>query len=91
MLLIHSSTIKLEIQKGKHMWLHKKDKKKDIYCALLATESIGIDFYANPKLWISPKAHGRFCKTKLHVFHACMVCHPPSDVHMECLYTGRAG
>lgn len=75
-----------------------KRMQKNIFCVLLATESIRylaiflflFDFHAKPQLCISPKAHGRFCKTKLHVFHACMVCHPPSDVHMECLYTGRA-
>lgn len=89
-----SYTIFKLLQQGKHMRIHKKG----CFCALSATESIRylvifvflFDFHAKPQLCISPKALGRFCKTKLHVFHACMVCHPPSDVHMECLYTGRA-
>lgn len=80
------------ITRKKNTWLHKKDVE-NIFLALLAKEIIRylamFYFHAKPQPCIFLKALGRLCKTKLHVFHTLMVCHPPSDVHMGCSYTCR--
>lgn len=56
---------------------------------IMSTLPCSFYFHAKPQPCIFPKALGRLCKTKLLVFHALMVCHPPSDVHMGCSYTCR--